>query len=165
MSENKDKKTILDQVKDWEKIKKQRLLLKNIQKLKELCADVVEAKEEVNIILEKLAISKEDSKALIDFLNENEDVKMNKEKRKKIEEDVEKELKQEKNKVIEELEESLRKNPYGFATTSYNSGIIQAYNCHTTSAPNYLGNICMSSNTSGNAVNLSDGKTDLVLKI
>jgi hypothetical protein len=162
MSENKDKKSILDRVKDLEVAKKQRVLIKNIQKLKELCADVIETKEEVNILLEKLGISKEEGKALIDFLNESDDVKMVEDKRKEIEERVEKELKQDKSKVADDLEKALEKEGYVFATLG-NYGAISQFNCQTipTSAASSINFLA----TSQDKMTLSNGNSQIDLKI
>lgn len=177
MSENKYKKTILDQVKDLEIAKKQRLLLKNIQKLKELCADVLETKEETNILLKKLGISKEDGKALIDFLNESEDVKLNDERREEIEERVDKDLKREKSEISNEVEKAINKFPEYF-----NGGAVTTFTSSKYSNLSDAGGTCNANGnslnannvgelasaayfSSANCLNVSNGSTELKLKI
>jgi oligoribonuclease (3'-5' exoribonuclease) len=117
--QDKQKSSVLDQIKEAELIKKKYLLLKSIQRIKELCAIVIETKEEINIALKMMGVEKDEAKSLIDFLNEMEEVKMTDKKREKLVKKVEDSLKEEKKKISEDFIKSLENTPsYNFSTSA-----------------------------------------------
>jgi len=103
-NEVKKEDDILSQIKEVERIKKQVLLMRSIKQLRIIAKKVLSAKKEMDYLLEELFLSKEDKKRVIDFINSQEDVQLNKSEKKNIKDQVKKELEGEKKKIEEQEE-------------------------------------------------------------
>ena len=143
MSNKKDKKEkvdVLDQVKKLEKVKKAQLLLESISDIKERAKKVLILKEEVNVLLEEIGLSKTDAKKIVDYVNSK--VELTKSDKDSIRE----RMLEKKGEVEEEVEEKLRKIPYdimaqGGGAGGGTGGAYNAYNvtCEASSATNLNG--------------------------
>ena len=109
MSNKKDKKEkvdVLDQVKKLEKVKKAQVLLESISDIKERAKKVLILKEEVNVLLEEIGLSKTDAKKIVDYVNSKVELT------KSDKESIRERMLEKKGEVEEEVEQKIRKMPY-----------------------------------------------------
>lgn len=101
---------ILDDLRRAESLNKQRLFLKNLSNIRKLARAVQEAKAEIEAILESVGVKDKDTKRVIDFVNELDDVKMTDEQRKAINERVRKNLAEDRREAQKSTDEALLKH-------------------------------------------------------
>lgn len=94
----------LDQLKDIEQKKQKAVLIKALKFLKQKAKEVLAAKYATNEILKQLNISKDDQKAIIDWVNQLQDVKLSDDDETVIEDEVKDFIADKKKKVESELE-------------------------------------------------------------
>lgn len=169
--ENKEKKSndILDDVKKEESRIKRVLFLQQFNRMKELAHRRLRLQEELRTTCEQLGLSKTDTKRVIDFINEGDDVKLTERDIGEIESLVRDKLAGRKKELFEEIEEQpigqrlVMGGPdaVGFQVPTEDIGWKHGEGIPPVTAGDTTSYITVSSNDCDNTVSLNNGKDTL----
>lgn len=151
MAEKGKKETatdILEEIRAVDKMVKRALLFKVLSHLKYISRKMLRYKELVRAELKEMGVSEDDSKRIIDFINESADVKLTEDDLKSIRKDARDSI-QEKKK---EIEKGMEKNDVPFYSTPNIPSGIQMGKLSGDYYYNQTDNIYYTSTASGDTV-------------